>query len=171
MKIYKGRIPVIASEIAKKLIDNEAVEVLDEEKSEFLLDIEAVLRSYVDTERQIHEEAQDLLSRRNADFSSLPRFKREIAKKYNFALGDDALDWILDQLIEMLFHTSHVEEVWAENCEICRLAREVLIKNTQVDDELEVEVRKKIKNLSEGSVAWDIKYQQVLEDLRRRKGL
>ena len=59
----------------------------------------------------------------------------------------------------------------AENCEICRLAREVLIKNTQVDDELDVEVRKKIKNLSEGSVAWDIKYQQVLEDLRRRKGL
>jgi hypothetical protein len=40
-----------------------------------------------------------------------------------------------------------------------------------MDDELDAEVRKRIKNLNEGSMAWDIKYQQVLEDIRRKKGL
>lgn len=171
MKIYKGRISVMANDLAKHLMDEKAVEVLPEEVSEFQLDIESVLKSYVDMDRQIHEEAQEVITKRGLEFDSLHRVKKEIARKYNFALGDDALDWVTDQLIEILYHTTHVEEVWSDNNEIRRIARPVLQKYTSIDDDLDVEVRKRIKNLSEGSVAWDIKYQQVLEDVRRRKGL
>ncbi|MBQ9817839.1 MAG: DUF507 family protein [Proteobacteria bacterium] len=171
MKIYSGKIPAMANEISQCLIREKAVEVEPEEMEEFHLDIEAVLRSYVDTERRIHEEAQELISHRGLDFSSLNRLKREVAKKYNFAMGDDAIDWLTDQLIEMLYHTTHVEEIWADNNDIRRLTRPILLKHTALDEELDVEVRKKIKNLNEGSVAWDIKYQQVLEDVKRRKGL
>ena len=171
MKIYKGRVPMMANEIADQLIAQKAVEVAKEELDEFRLDIAAVLNSYADTDRRIHEEAQELISRRNLDFSALGRLKREVAQKYNFTLGEDAIDWITDQLIEMLFHTNHVEEVWADNNEIRRISRPILLKHTSVDDELDAEVRKKIKNLSEGSLAWDVKYQQVLEEVKRRKGL
>lgn len=171
MKIYKGRIPLMANDIAKALIAAKAVEVLPEEMDEFHLDIVSVLEAYVDTDRRIHEEAQDMIARRNLDFSSLNRIKREVAKKYNFAVGDEGLDWIQDQIIEMLFHTTHVEEIWAENCEIRRIVREVLVLHTSLDDEIDAEVRKRIKNLNEGSVAWDVKYRQVLEDVKRRKGL
>ncbi len=171
MKIYTGRISLMADEIAKALMSEKAVEVEDEELHEFHLDIEAVLKSYVDTERRIHEEAQDLISHRGLDFSSLNRLKREVAKKYNFALGDEAIDWITEQLIETLYHTTHVAEIWADDNDIRRITRPVLVKHMSLDDELDVEVRKKIKNLNEGSVAWDIKYQQVLEDVKRRKGL
>ena len=115
MKIYTSRISMMADEIAKHLIDEKAVEVTSEEMYEFRLDLESVLRSYVDTDRRIHEEAQELISRRGLDFTQLGRIKREVAKKYNFALGDDAIDWITDQMIEMLYHTTHVEEVWADN--------------------------------------------------------
>ena len=161
----------MAEDIANKLIAANAVEVSAEEKNEFLLDIQAVINSYVDTDRRIHEEAQQILSARGLDFSSFGRVKREVAKKYNFALGDEAMEWIIDQLIEMLFHTSHVEEVWAENCEIRVLTRDALHKYTLIDQELDVEVRKRIKNLNEGSLAWDVKYKQVLEEIRRTKGL
>ncbi len=171
MKIYKGRISLMAAEIAKKLIAEEAIEVTAEEMSEFHLDLEAVFKSYVDTERRIHEEAQELIAKRSLDYGSLNRLKRDIAKKYNFAIGEDAIDWLTDQLIEMLFHTTHVEEVWADNNDIRRIARPLIHKHTSIDDELDVEVRKRIKNLSEGSVAWDVKYQQVLEEVKRRKGL
>lgn len=162
---------MMADDIARRLIEEKAVEVTEEEMSEFRLDIESVLKSYVDTERRIHEEAQEAISRRGLDFDSLNRVRKEIAKKYNFALGDDAIDWITDQLIEMLYHTTHVEEIWADNNNIRRISRPALEKYSSLDDELDVEVRKRIKNLSEGSVAWDIKYQQVLEDVRKRKGL
>ena len=171
MKIYKGRISLMADELAKKLTEENAVEVLPEEMPEFKLDLESVLKSYVDTDRRVHEEAQEVIAKRGLEFDSLHRIKKEIARKYNFALGDEAMDWVTDQLIEILFHTTHVEEVWADNNEIRRITRPILQKYTSVDDELDVEVRKRIKNLSEGSVAWDIKYQQVLEDVRRRKGL
>lgn len=171
MKIYTSRISMMADEIAKHLIDEKAVEVTSEEMNEFRLDLESVLRSYVDTDRRIHEEAQELISRRGLDFTQLGRIKREVAKKYNFALGDDAIDWITDQMIEMLYHTTHVEEVWADNNDIRRITRPILLKHTSLDDELDAEVRKRIKNLSEGSMAWDVKYQQVLEDVKRRKGL
>ena len=58
MKIYKSKIPMMAEDIANKLLAANAVEVIDEEKSEFLLDIESVLNAYVDTDRRIHEEVQ-----------------------------------------------------------------------------------------------------------------
>lgn len=161
----------MANEIANALISEKAVEVESEELSEFHLDIESVLRSYVDTERRVHEEAQELISRRNLDFSSLNRLKNEVAKKYNFAMGEDSIDWITEQLIEILYHTTHVEEIWADNNDIRRITRPILVRHMSLDDELDVEVRKKIKNLNEGSVAWDIKYHQVLEDVKRRKGL
>ena len=63
----------------------------EEQKSLFIQDIADVLTSYIETERKIHEEAQDLIANRNVDFSSLGRFKRELAKKCNFGLGDDFL--------------------------------------------------------------------------------
>jgi len=162
---------MMAEDIAKHLIKEGAVEVSAEEAPEFYLDIESVLRSYVETDRRIHEEAQALVTKRNLDFASFHRIKRDVAKKYNFAVGEDAIDWITEQLIEMLYHTTHVEEVWADNHAIRRITRPILNKHTALDDELDVEVRKKIKNLTEGSLAWDVKYQQVLEDVRRKKGL
>jgi hypothetical protein len=139
--------------------------------TEFYLDIESVFRSYVDTERRVHEEAQDLISSRGLDFSSLNRIKRDVAKKYNFAMGDEAIDWLTDQLIETLYHTTHVEEIWADNNDIRRIARPILVRHMSLDEELDSEVRRKIKNLNEGSVSWDVKYQQVLEEVKRRKGL
>lgn len=171
MKIYHSKVPVIAEELAGALIREEAVEVSEEDKREFYLDIESVLLSYIDTDKRIHDEAQDLLSSRGFDFSYFHRLKRDVAKKYNFALGDDAIDWITEQLIELLLHTPHVEEVWADNNDIRRISRPILLKHTSYDEALDVEVRKRIKNLNEGSLAWDIKYQQVLDEVRRRKGL
>lgn len=171
MKIYRSKVPLMAQDIAKALIKEEAVEVNAEDMSEFYLDIESVLRSYIDTDKRIHDEAQELLTSRGFDFSAFHRVKRDVAKKYNFALDEDAIDWITDQLIELLLYTTHVEEVWAENNVIRRIARPILLKHTSHDEGLDEEVRKRIKNLSEGSLAWDVKYQQVLEEIRRQKGL
>lgn len=171
MKIYKSRISAIAADVAKALIEAEAVEVDEEQESHFVQDIADVLTLYVETERKIHEEAQELMVNRNVDFSSLGRFKRELAKKCNFGLGDDAIDWLTDHIIDKLYRTANVEEVWADDPQIRKISREVLYRHTQEDDALDAEVRAKIKNLSEGSVAWDVRYQQVLSELRRRRGL
>lgn len=171
MKIYKGRIPFIAAEIANALINAKAIEVEDDDNAAFLKDLEQVLYTYLETDRRIHEEAQDLIASKNGEFTAHARVKRELAKKYNFGLGDDAIDWLTDQIIDTLYNTEHVAEIWEDNPTIRKLSRDALYKHTQIDDELDAEVRAKIKNLAEGSVAWDVKYNQVLNDLRRQKGL
>jgi len=40
-----------------------------------------------------------------------------------------------------------------------------------VDDELDEEVRRKIKNLEEGTATWEIEYSKVLDQMKRNRGL
>ena len=47
----------------------------------------------------------------------------------------------------------------------------ILRKHMDVDTELDLEVRGRIKNLEEGTAAFDIEYAKVTEQMRRKKGL
>jgi hypothetical protein len=40
-----------------------------------------------------------------------------------------------------------------------------------VDEAIDQEVRDRIKNLEEGSQAWDLEYQKVLEQVKGKHGL
>ncbi len=171
MKIYRGKIKQIAEEITRDLIKQEAIEVDESAIPEVRLDIESVLRAYVDTDQRLTNEARALLEERHLDASNFSRLKRELAKREGFGLGEEAMDWITDQLIEVIFHTAHVDEVWVEDHDLRRFMRPVLTRYSALESEVDEEVRRRIKNLNEGSTAWDIKYQQVLEDVKRRQGL
>jgi hypothetical protein len=39
------------------------------------------------------------------------------------------------------------------------------------DAELDQEVRRRIKNLSEGTQAWDVEYARVMDQIKRKHGL
>ena len=75
------------------------------------------------------------------------------------------------QIIEALFHSRHVDEVYAEDHALRKTLREILNRHTHVDDDLDKEVRKRIQNLQEGTGTWEIEYQKVMGDLKRLKGL
>jgi hypothetical protein len=40
-----------------------------------------------------------------------------------------------------------------------------------VDEELDEEVRRKIKNLEEGTATWEVEYTKVLDQMKRNRGL
>ena len=48
---------------------------------------------------------------------------------------------------------------------------DVLKKHMQVDDELDEEVRRRIKNLQEGTSTWEVEYGKVLDQIKRNRGL
>jgi hypothetical protein len=171
LKLYRGKVPIIAQTMVKSLVDENAIEVEPENQPEVRLDIESVLKEYLRTEREINDEARELMTSRGESFSSFGKIKRTVARKRGFGLGEESIDWIMSQLIEVLLHTSHVEEVWAEDHEMRRLMRDVLRKHMNVEEELDRNVRDKIKNLEQGSNDWDVKHQQEMEKLRRIKGL
>lgn len=171
MKLYASKVKPIADSIARSLISEEAIEVEEDRVGEVVLDIESVLREYLRTQRQINDEARDLMDKRGHDFSMFGKTKREVARRHNFKFGEEAIGWICDQMIEMLLHTVHIEEVWAEDNVLRRVMRDILRKHMDVDSDLDEEVRKRIKNLNEGSDAWDIKYQQVMTQLKDSRGI
>lgn len=171
MRIYDGQVPTIARDVARVVIDQEVLEVLPEHISEFELDIEAVLREYIRVEREVTEEAKDLSERRGLGYGSIGRLKRQVAKEKGFKLGEDAVAYIIQQLIETFFHTMFVEEVFGEDHDIRRTIAPVLKKAFNIEQELDGKVRSKIKNLEEGSKTWEIEYQRAMNKIKSSHNL
>ena len=64
-----------------------------------------------------------------------------------------------------------IDEVFADDATLRRKLRDIVKKHMTVDDELDKEVRQRIKNLEEGSQTWDIEYNRVLEQMKNKLGL
>jgi hypothetical protein len=99
------------------------------------------------------------------------RTKRLIADQRRFKLGDDAVDYLLDQLLEMLMHSGNVDEIYAEDVDLRRKMRRPLREQLNAVDELQAEVRSRLKHVQEGTSLWEVEYQRMAEDIRRRKGV
>jgi len=94
-----------------------------------------------------------------------------MAEAKNIGLGGDAISFILNQIIVMLMRSPHVDEVFSEDDVIRRKAKKVLERHMAADEELDKEVRDQIKNLQEGTRTWEVEYQRVTEQVKRRRGI
>ena len=47
----------------------------------------------------------------------------------------------------------------------------ILRKHMKIDEEVDREVRARLKHLQEGTRDWEIQYKRVVEQVRRNKGL
>ena len=54
----------------------------------------------------------------------------------------------------------HIDEVFAEDAILRRKIKDICKKHMQVDEAIDQEVRDRIKNLEEGSQAWDVEYAE-----------
>jgi hypothetical protein len=68
--------------------------------------------------------------------------------------------------------SSHVEEIFGTDRDLRSKINPVIKRYTAArDEELDREVRSKIRNLEEGSAAWEIEYERVMDRVQRTKGL
>ena len=173
MRIYRGKIESTAEEVLKCLVKGSLIEVEPANMEEAQKDLESVMLEYSRMAREINDKAKDMAQKRGLEYSALGRLRRGMAKERNFGLDDDALDYIVQQMIEIMLSSPHVEEVFGEDHELNRAIAPVMRKNMSVDEELDREVRQKIKHLedAEGTVSWEIEYKQKKEELERLKKL
>ena len=169
MRLYAGKIPVIGAEVIKALVDAEDISVTDRAEAE--LDVQAVLKEYLRLEREITDKAKDLLQKRNLPYEQFGKVKRSLAKEKSFGLGDDGLEWMITQMIESFMQSMHVEEIFAEDTTLRRRIVDILKKHMTVDDEVDAEVRRRIKNLEEGTATWEVEYQKALEQIKKNRRL
>ncbi len=169
MRLYAGKVPVIAAEIIKALLDDEDISVKDRAEAE--LDVQAVLKEYLRLEREITDKAKDLLQKRNLPYEQFGKIKRSLAKEKSFGLGDDGLEWMTTQMIESFMQSMHVEEIFAEDSVLRKKMVDILKKHMTVDDDVDAEVRRRIKNLEEGTATWEVEYQKALDQIKKNRRL
>jgi hypothetical protein len=169
MRLYSGKIPSVGSEIVKTLLDAGDIEVSDRAEAE--MDVQAVLKEYLRVDREITEKAKDLLQKRNLPYEQFGKVKRALAGEKAFGLGDEGLDWMTTQMIESFMQSPHIEEIFVEDSVLRKRMADVLKKHMQVDEELDEEVRRRIKNLQEGTSTWEVEYGKVLDQIKRNRGL
>src|SRR6188472_3725128 len=169
MRLHGPRVPQIAQEMMTALVKGKDIET--ESPAEVKADIEAVLSQYVRDEQAVSERAKDMMAQRGLSQNEYPRLRKMIADEKHIKLGDDAIDYLLDQLVEMLMHSANVDEVFSEDFELRRKLRDPLRKQAALDVDIDTEVRSKIKNLKEGTAVWEVEYRRMMDDIKRRKGL
>ena len=169
MRLYSGKIGTIAGEIVKTLVDGKDIET--ENAREVQADIEAVLNQYARTDKEAVEKAKDAMQSRGIPPTEFARMKKLAAEQMGIKVGDESIDYLLDQILEILMHSANVAEIFAEDVELRRKMVPVLKRHMAVDEELEKEVRSKLRHVEEGTRTWEVEYARMMEEIRRRKGL
>ncbi len=169
MKLYSGKVDTIAQEVISKLSQDGDIEVTD--ATEATLDAAAVLKEYIRVDKELTERAKDILEIRGLPHSALGRTKRQLADQKEFGLGEDGIVWICNQLVETFMQSRHIEEVYADDVTLRRKVKEIVRKHMAVDEEIDLEVRNRIKNLQEGTSAWEGEYARVMDQIKQKHGI
>lgn len=171
MRIYRKVIPKISKDIVRTLLANRAIEVEDGHRDEAELDVAATFVTYMNELEQVNTDAQEQLQRHKLPQEMLGRIKRNLAETRKVAMGSSALDHVIDRVISGLYDSKNIQEVFMEDNEIRKLVAEAMKKYLGVDEELDREVRGRLKNLREGTPEWEIEYGRLIDQMRATKSL
>jgi uncharacterized protein len=169
MRLFGAKVSPLANDVVRTLVTSKDIET--DAQREVVADVESVLKSYLDTERVVDEKTRELLQRTGRGTNEFSRVREQIAVHHGIKVGDEALDYLLDQVVEMLMHSNHVEEVFSEDVELRRKMAPIFRRYMAADAELEAEVRAQLRHVKEGTAQWDIEHARVLEAVRRKRGL
>lgn len=169
MKLYASKIDAIAAEIIAKLSEDGDLEVSEAREAE--IDASSVLKEYIRVDKELTDRAKDILDIRGLPQSQLARTKRQLAEQRDFGLGEEGLSWICNQLLEAFMQSSHIDEVYADDATLRRKVKDIVKKHMELEDEMDREVRDRIKNLQEGTADWDAEYGKVLNQIKTKHGV
>jgi uncharacterized protein len=169
MRLFSGKLAPLSEELVKALSENKEIEC--ESRKEVAKDLESVFVNYLELDRQAGERAKDLLQQRSMPQAEFSRLKRLAAEQKGIKVGDDMLDYLLDQLIEMLLHSGNVDEVYGEDHALRRCMRPILKRYLEHDEQVQEELRGRLRHVQEGSRTWESEYQRLMGEIQRRKGL
>jgi hypothetical protein len=74
-------------------------------------------------------------------------------------------------MIESFMQSPHIEEIFADDSTLRRKMTDILKRHMMVEEELDAEVRRRIKNLEEGTATWEVEYNKALDQIKRNRGL
>lgn len=171
MKIYRGKIKPISEDVINELVEAEDIEVLPDEVPEVILDMEAIIKEYLRVEDEISTQARDLIQKSGSSYTEFGKVKRMLAEEKGLELGERALIWIANQMIESFMYNNRVEEVYTEDYKLRKKIISVFARHLGMEEQVDREVRDRLKHLSEDTPEFEIEYQKLYTQIARRRGL
>lgn len=171
MRVYPKLVPIIAREIVQQLTQEGDIEVEVMRAADAEMDLAAIMREYLANEERVNQATREALERRGYDFSKFNQVKREMADVRGFKLGDEGIEFLINQMLEFLLISRNVEEVYSDDNVMRPKVLKVLKKHLDVDADIDREARGRLKHLQEGTSAYEVEYQKTLEQIRRARGL
>lgn len=168
MRLYRGQVSLVAKELVDALVEEGDLEVEDQNINEVQLDVESVLKEFIRLDRELSNQAKDIQA---AEGGSFGRHKSRLAKKKGVDLVDDPIGYIIDQCIDIFFHSNFVNEVFSGDRTLRLRMKPILEKHMSKEEQLDEEVRDRIKNLEEGTKDWDVEYEKVMNKLKQNQNL
>jgi hypothetical protein len=171
MRLYPKVIPLLSRETIQVLTQDGDIEVEPMRIADAEMDLSAIMREYLANEERVNQATREALERRGYDYSKFNQVKREMADVRGFKMGDEGIEYVINQMIEFLLISRNVEEVYAADNILRQKIFAVMKKHLDVDEEIDKEARSRLKHLQEGTSAFDIEYNKTVEQIRRARGL
>jgi len=169
MRLFRGKVELIAEDVITSLKASGDIEV--ESEPEARLDVESVLKEFLRLDKEVVEEAKNRMEVRGLGYSQLGRVRSQVAKERGTPSQDEVLPYLLDQILNLLFHSNHISEIFADDAELRKKVTPILKKHMDVENDLDREVRSKIKNLEEGTSTFEVEYARVMEQIKQKRRL
>ena len=171
MKLYRGQIEGIARDVIQKLVDEQAIEILEEQREEAENDLKAIMVDYLRRDSRLRNEVQEYMGLHQISFDRRGEISRSLAKERRHPLGNRVLPYFINQFTENCMLSAFVDEVYSDDATIKGLIRGVLADNTVDESALREEARALLSNLDEHSMEFQIRFPEKLQEIRRKKGL
>src|SRR5690606_6278112 len=171
MRLYPKVIPVISRECVQALMKEGDIEVEPMRVADAEMDMSAIMREYLANEERVNQATREALERRGYDASKFNQVKREMADVRGFKLGEEGIEYVINQMIEFLLISRNVEEVYSPDNVLRQKIYALMKKHLDIDEEIDKEARARLKHLQEGTTAFDIEYNKTVEQIRRARGL
>lgn len=171
MKLYRSRVPTIAHAVLERLANEGDIEIEATDRAEAEQDLVAIMENYLNRDKSLRDKVGEDMERRAIPYDQFGKVKSEIAEAWGHPVGDDVDRFLARQFIENFMISRFVDEVFAEDKDLYKRVREIVEQHDVDERALRQEAQDQIRNISEGSVDYEIALSKAMRDVKKRHGL
>ena len=169
MKLYRAKIPVIATEVIGTLVEANDIEVTDRGEAE--ADLVAIMEEYQRRDSDLRVRIKDQMARLNLPYGDYGKVRKRMAEDMDHPVGDDVERFLARQFVENMLISRFIDEVWSEDGAMYKKIIEILREHDVDERAIREEAATKVKNVREGTVEYEIAIRDAVRDIKKRKGL
>jgi hypothetical protein len=171
MKLYRVKIPEIATAVIGRLKANGVLEVLPDNKGEAEVDLVAIMEEYQRRDIALRDSVREHMSNRGVPYDQYGKVRGRMAEEWGHPTGDDVERFLARQFIENFMISNFIEEVYGEDRAIYKQIMEILREHDVDERALRNEAKEKIQNIPEGTVDYEIALSKAVREVKKRHGL